>query len=81
MSIDPGKPEYVWRQAADVIAARIAAGDYSGRLPSEGDLARDHGVGKNTVRRALVDLRERGLVVTLPQRGTFVATPARRDEK
>jgi len=42
------------------------------RLPSEGELCRIHSVGRNTVRRALQELNQRGVVKTVPGVGTFV---------
>ena len=43
-----------------------------GRLPAERDLAADYQVAVGTARRAVEELRQRGLVVTLPAKGTFV---------
>ena len=43
------------------------------RLPPERELARDCGVAYDTVRRAAALLRERGLIVTVHGRGTYVA--------
>ncbi|MEH0636103.1 winged helix-turn-helix domain-containing protein [Streptomyces bottropensis] len=76
--IDPSKIAYVYMQVADHIAARIASGDLrpGARLPGERDLGTEYGVAYLTARRAIRELRERGLVVTLPAKGTFVAYPA-----
>jgi DNA-binding GntR family transcriptional regulator len=75
--IDPNKIAYVYMQMADHIAERIARGDLrpGARLPGERDLAEEYGVAHLTARRATRELRERGLVVTLPAKGTFVAYP------
>jgi DNA-binding GntR family transcriptional regulator len=75
--IDPNKIAYVYMQVADHIAARIAAGELrpGARLPGERDLGTEYGVAYLTARRAIRELRERGLVVTLPAKGTFVAYP------
>jgi DNA-binding GntR family transcriptional regulator len=72
-----GEPAYLYAQVADHIAMRIRAGDLASgsRLPGERDLATEYGVALGTARRAITDLRERGLVVTLPAKGTFVVTP------
>ena len=66
---------HVYVQLADHIAGRIAAGDLrpGARLPAERDLAAEYGVSADTVRRAVVVLRERALVVTLTGRGSYVA--------
>jgi DNA-binding GntR family transcriptional regulator len=75
--IDPNKIAYVYMQMADHIAERIAKGNLrpGARLPGERDLAAEYGVAHLTARRATRELRERGLVVTLPAKGTFVAYP------
>ena len=67
-------PGYIWRAVADHIAARIAAGDAGtgSMLPGERTLAGEYGVADGTIRRALVELRSRGLVQTFPQKGTYV---------
>ena len=71
---DAGEPGYLWEAVATHIAARIEAGDLppGARLPGERDLAAEYGVALMTARRAIRDLRERGLVRTLPSKGTFV---------
>ena len=71
---DAGGPAYVYMRMADHIAARIAAGDLpaDARLPGERDLAAEYGIAIGTARRAVEELRDRGLVVTLPGKGTFV---------
>ena len=43
------------------------------RLPPERELARHCGVAYDAVRRAAVLLRERGLIVIVHGRGTYVA--------
>ncbi|MGW6009090.1 winged helix-turn-helix domain-containing protein [Streptomyces sp. NPDC055210] len=75
--IDPTKIAYVYMQMADHIEARIRSGELSpgARLPGERDLAEEYGVAHLTARRATRELRERGLVLTLPAKGTFVAYP------
>lgn len=80
--IDPNKIAYVYMQVADHITARIAAGELrpGARLPGERDLGEEYGVAYLTARRAVRELRERGLVVTLPAKGTFVAYPTESDE-
>lgn len=72
---EAGGPAYVYARVADHIAARIGAGELrpGARLPSERDLATEYGVALGTARRAVQELRDRRLVVTLPAKGTFVA--------
>lgn len=80
---DPGtgEPAYVYVRVADHLAARIAGGELAPgtRLLGERDLAAEYGVALGTARRAVSELRERGLVVTLAAKGTFVvaARPGR----
>lgn len=76
-AFDPGAggPAYTYVKVADHVAARIAAGELApGRmLPGEREMAAEYGVAIGTVRRAVEELRARGLVVTLPAKGTYVA--------
>ncbi|WP_285473524.1 GntR family transcriptional regulator [Actinoplanes sp. NBRC 101535] len=69
-------PVYV--QVADVIAARIAGGELPPNrpIPSEATMQQEFGIARGTARKAVDLLRERGLVATVPGRGTFVL-PAR----
>jgi len=62
-------------QVARVIEADIKAGRCAPdtRLPSEADLSQQYGVARMTVRRAVAQLRDKGLVVTVHGRGSFVA--------
>ncbi len=61
-------------QVAREIEADIDAGHLApdSRLPSEAELSEQYGVARVTVRRAIQDLRERGKVVTVHGRGTYV---------
>jgi GntR family transcriptional regulator len=76
-AFDPASVQaaYLYAAVADHIAARIAAGELApgARLPGERDLAAEYQVAIGTVRRATEELRERGLVLTLPGKGTYVA--------
>jgi DNA-binding GntR family transcriptional regulator len=71
---EPAGPAYVYMQMADHIAARIAGGELQppARLPGERDLAEEYGVALGTARRAVQELRDRGLVLTLPAKGTYI---------
>lgn len=65
----------MYAKVADHVAARIAAGELppGAMLPAERDMAEQYGVAIGTVRRAVEELRGRGLVVTLPAKGTYVS--------
>src|SRR5712691_4200324 len=64
--------EYYYNQAADSIAELIADGTYTVKLPGERQLAPELDVSYATVRRAMKILRERGLIVSIHGRGTYV---------
>ena len=76
--VDPLSPTPLYVQVADVLAGRIAAGSLApGRpLPSESTIRQEFGVARGTARAAVAELRRRGLVVTVPQRGSYVADRA-----
>ncbi|MFI7440873.1 GntR family transcriptional regulator [Nonomuraea indica] len=42
------------------------------RLPSELDLTEQYGIARMTIRRAMKELRERGLVRSVHGKGTYV---------
>ena len=70
--VDPSCPVFAYVQVADILTAGIQAGQITGKLPAERELAAALGVSYVTLRRAIGLLRERGLVVTLHGRGNFV---------
>jgi DNA-binding GntR family transcriptional regulator len=72
--VDPFSDDYAYVQVADDLARRIAAGEFTRRLPAERALAEEYGVAYATARKAIDVLRERGLVRTAKTRGTYVAT-------
>jgi DNA-binding transcriptional MocR family regulator len=63
-----------YRQVADAVAARIAAGGLrpGDRLPTQRAFARRHGIADSTAGRVYAELVRRGLVVGEVGRGTFV---------
>ncbi len=73
--VDPLSPTPLYVQVADLVAKRIADGELAPLrpIPSESQLQQEYGVARGTVRQAVRLLRERGLVMTVPQRGTYVA--------
>ena len=74
MTIDHGGRLPVLLQLADIIEQRIKSGELRvGRtIPSEQTLMQEYGLSRGSVRKAVSVLRERGLVDTVPHRGTFV---------
>ncbi|MFE4653607.1 GntR family transcriptional regulator [Streptomyces sp. NPDC056707] len=75
--INPAGPQLVYVVVADHIAAQIADGrlPVGARLPGELAMAEMYGIARMTVARSVRELRERGLVVTVRGKGTFVAEP------
>jgi GntR family transcriptional regulator len=66
---------YEWERVAREVERLIEAGELQpgAMLRGERAMAEEYGVAISTVRRAVRDLRDRGIVVTLPAKGTFVA--------
>lgn len=64
--IDPSADRAVYRQVADVLRAKIRAGELTAgdALPPEARLAYEYGVGRDSVRAALQLLVAEGLVET-----------------
>lgn len=74
MDLERGTGLTVWRQIASVLAQEIGAGQLAAgsRLPTEPELAARFGVNRHTVRRAIGELIDRGLLRAEQGRGTFV---------
>jgi GntR family transcriptional regulator, phosphonate transport system regulatory protein len=66
----------LWRSVADEIERSIARGDYTSgaKLPGEMEIADKFRVNRHTVRRAIADLSDRGLVRAERGSGTYVDT-------
>ncbi|WP_236793894.1 winged helix-turn-helix domain-containing protein [Amycolatopsis sp. GM8] len=71
---DPDAIGYLYEQMADLIEARIRAGELRPNEPlfAENKLANEYGVSLGTSRHAVRILRERGLVRTIPSKGVYV---------
>jgi GntR family phosphonate transport system transcriptional regulator len=69
-----GKGIAVWRQVAEILEAGIVDGTWPAgqRLPTEAELALRFAVNRHTVRQALRELAERGLVRAQQGSGTWV---------
>ena len=74
VEIDHGGAEFPYRQLARFLRERIVSGEYPAgrRLPSIMELQGESGLSAKTVQRAIAVLAAEGLVVTVPNRGTFV---------
>lgn len=65
----------IWTSIAQSLTSDLAAGRYGpgDKLPTEAELSSRFGVNRHTVRRALQDMSERGLVHARRGAGVFVA--------
>jgi DNA-binding GntR family transcriptional regulator len=74
MTIDPDDGEAIWKQVARILRDQIAAGNppRRRRLPAIRDLAHEFGVSEGTVKHALAQLREEGIIATENGRGSYV---------
>jgi GntR family transcriptional regulator len=72
--IDPTADRAVYRQLADILREQIQSGALQPgqQLPSEGSLAQEYELGRNSVRQALALLRGEGLIVVKPRLGAYV---------
>ena len=76
----PRGRKLVYMSIADVLAARIEDGTYppEGRLPAELELTAEFGSSRESVRRAVEELRKRGLIETVRGKGSFILPPEER---
>jgi DNA-binding LacI/PurR family transcriptional regulator len=79
MSVDHANVTPLYVQLADALRREIATGilPIGERLGSIRDLARKHGVSVITVKGALRQLADEGIIVSRPRRGTFVTGASR----
>jgi len=65
----------VYKQLAAILREAIERGDYApGRpIPSESRLMQEHGLARETVRKAVRVLAAEGLVIVVQGRGVYVA--------
>jgi DNA-binding GntR family transcriptional regulator len=68
-----------YEKVAEQIRSAIHTGEFGpeSRLPGEHKLAQRYGTARVTVRRALEQLQEQGLITVIPSKGRFV-TPKRK---
>ncbi len=74
VTIDHGAATPVYLQLAAILRARIESGEPpAGRaLPSETTLMQEHGIARETARKAVRVLRNEGLVEVIQGRGAYV---------
>jgi GntR family transcriptional regulator len=79
--IDYDAPDPPHRQIVAWMQAEIAAGrlEPGRKVPSESWLQQAFGVARTTVRRSMSVLRDEGIIVTVPGRGSYVTRSGRRE--
>jgi DNA-binding GntR family transcriptional regulator len=67
-------PEYPTDRVHRELRQRIEAGEWSpgDRMPAVGALAEQHGTSRNTVSKAIRRLVADGILIVLPNYGTFL---------
>ncbi len=75
--LERGSAVPLYAQLERILHARIASGQWAPgqRIPSENELNRMFGLSRMTVRGVLTKLVGDGLLVRVPGKGTYVATP------
>lgn len=75
--VEPADIVPLYHQIKESLALQITSGRWrpGEELPSEADLCRHYGVSRGTIRRAISDLAQRGIVHSRQGRGTFVSRP------
>jgi GntR family transcriptional regulator len=71
--IDPDLPVVLWEQLATILRDKIKSGELTGRVPSIKTLSQEYGVSTRTAERALVALRDEGVLVVLRGKGFYIA--------
>ncbi|MEU8290380.1 winged helix-turn-helix domain-containing protein [Streptomyces pseudogriseolus] len=74
MTESAGLPLYRWQEVAADLREQIKSGrlPVGARLPGERLLCEEYGAALGTVRRAVRELKEEGLIASLPAKGTYV---------
>ena len=75
--VEPTDVVPLYHQIKESLALHITAGRWrpGEELPSEAELCRHYGVSRGTIRRAISDLSQQGIVQSRQGRGTFVSRP------
>lgn len=75
VTIEHDSPVPVYRQIAALLEADIRSGKLApgARVPSESYIVGTYGVSRDTARKAIAVVRDAGLIVTTPGKGSYVA--------
>ena len=74
VALNPSSSEPLFLQVQKDLVSKIQTGTYSAgkKLPNELELAKQYGVGRITIRRAISELSSQGILVKKQGKGTFV---------
>ncbi|MFM9900495.1 MAG: GntR family transcriptional regulator [Polaromonas sp.] len=75
--VEPNSPIPLYAQIKDILRARVLEGNYQPhqQMPSESEMMAAFNVSRITVRQALGDLQNEGLIFRIHGKGTFVSKP------
>jgi GntR family transcriptional regulator len=78
MTVDPGLPELLHEQLAEVLRSQLLDGTLPPRrkVPTQEELSERYGVSRGTVLRATRQLTQEGLLQWVKGRGLFAADEA-----
>ena len=78
VTVDHDAPQPVYQQIASIIRVRIESGELvqDRPVPSESALMKEHGVARETARKAVRVLVAEGLVYVVQGRGAYVTRPS-----
>jgi len=66
----------LYKKIIDDIIQGIQTGEFDSQLPTENELSVEYNVSRATVSKAMNELKENGIIVRYPGRGTFVSNDA-----
>jgi GntR family transcriptional regulator len=66
----------LWAQLLGELRARLAAGEFNERFPTDQELVDEYGVSRHTVREAVRRIQAEGILDRRRGRGTYVKTPS-----
>ncbi len=64
----------LYQQVAELLQEKILSGSLQGSLPTEEELCEQMNVSRVTIRKAMAELKNKGLIRSYRGRGTFVST-------
>lgn len=75
-SVDYKNRKPIWEQLTDNVTELVLRGllPLGEAMPSVRAMAADLGINPNTIQKAYVELERRGVIVSIPGRGSFVTT-------